>query len=327
MKTDIAIIVPNWNGAEYIADCLHSLETQTAKALVIVVDNGSSDKSVELIQKKFPAIEIVRLEKNHGFAGGVNKGLELAIKRGYKYAALLNNDAVAETTWLQVLVATANQHPKTGVVTGKLLRDDKKHIDSTGELYSIWGMPFPRGRNEVDKGQYDDQTEIFAASGGASLYRVEMLKEIGLFDEDFFAYFEDVDLSFRAQLAGWRVRYEPLAVAYHKIGATSSKYGNLARYHSVKNFMFLYKKNMPGFLFIKYLPLFLAQYLRMFVSSTLRLHLWTFMRATLATVLLDPKIFKQRRKIQSARTVSTKYIDSILHHHRPPHPQKLVSFK
>ncbi len=325
MKTNVVIVVPNWNGADYIVACLRSLEAQTAKAHIVVVDNGSSDGSVKLIQEKFPGVEIIELEKNYGFTGGVNKGIKLAIERGCKYAALFNNDAVAETSWLQKLAATANNHSKTGIVSCKLMRDDKKHIDSTGELYSVWGMPFPRGRNEIDNGQYDDQNEIFAASGGASLYRVSMLEEIGLFDEDFFAYFEDVDISFRAQLAGWKVRYEPSAVAYHQGGATSSKLAGFARYHSVKNFALLYMKNMPWRLYFKYALLVKFWFIRWLFASVLRGHLLTFLKSWLVAIILTPKAFKKRRQIQSSRKVSVKYIDSMLYHHRPPRPPKLES--
>lgn len=323
MRNLVYCVVPNWNGKKLIGPCIDSLLKQTLAPKIVVVDNGSTDGSVDYIKTTYPNVEVVELEKNYGFAGGVNRGIEYAQGKGADFVALINNDATAEPDWLNSLLKTAKENPKAGIVTSKILRADKKHIDSTGDFYTIWGLPFPRGRNEKDHGKYDKQVEVFAASGGASLYRASMLKQIGLFDEDFFAYFEDVDISFRAQLAGWRVRYEPSAVVYHKVNATSSKLGNFARYHSVKNFMLLYAKNMPAGLYFKYLPLFAITWLRWLISSTLRGHLWTFARATAAAFLLHFKTLGKRRQIQGSRKVSVKYIDSVLVHSRPPNPPKL----
>ena len=248
-----AVVIPNWNGADFITDCLKSLEAQSLKTDIVVVDNGSVDKSVDIIQSMFPKVTLLQFGDNAGFAGGVNRGIGHLLEiGGYDYIALFNNDAVADKDWLKNLVSAAQSKPEAGIVTGKLMRIDKKHIDSTGEAYSKFAMPFPRGRNQLDNGQYNKPEYVFAGSGGASLYRVKTLEEIGLFDEDFFAYFEDVDICFRAQLAGWKVWYTPAAVAFHLVGATSSKQGNFARYHSIKNTILLYNKNVPGWLFWRY---------------------------------------------------------------------------
>ncbi len=127
----------------------------------------------------------------------------------FDYIGLFNNDAVADKDWLKNLTQVLDENSDTGIVTCKLVDANNQHLDSTGDIYTVWGLPFPRGRGEPVSTKYDDKTDIFAASGGASLYRTKMLEEIGLFDEDFFAYYEDVDLSFRAQLAGWKVKYAP----------------------------------------------------------------------------------------------------------------------
>lgn len=320
MSDKTAIVIPNWNGQDHIRKCLDSLKN--VKAKIIVVDNGSEDGSVEIIKNNYPEVELIGLAQNRGFSGGVNVGIKKSLD--CEFIALLNNDAVVEPDWLNHLIKKAKDHPKVGIITSKILRSDKKHLDSTGDFYSIWGLPFPRGRNEKDEGQYDNKTEVFGASGGASLYRVKMLKEIGLFDEDFFAYFEDVDLSFRAQLAGWRILYEPKAVVYHHVGGTSEKLGNFSRYHSIKNFILLFNKNMPGKLAFKYGLLFDLQYFRWLLTSALRGHLWTFIKASLVALYLLPKILIKRRKIQKSRKVSVEYIDSILYKHRPPKPAKVV---
>lgn len=316
----VCVVIPNWDGLDFIQPCLDSLTHQTLSSHIIVVDNGSTDGSCELVEKNYPQVELIKLPVNRGFTGGVNAGIEKALSEQADYVLLFNNDAVAEPTWIEKLVAAADAHPKSGIVTGKLMRLDKKHLDSTGDFYSIWGLPFPRGRNEVDSGQYDDQSAVFGASGGATLYRARMLGDIGSFDNDFFAYFEDVDISFRAQLAGWEVTYEPGAIAYHHVSATSSRLGDFARFHSAKNFLLVYAKNMPPKLYYKYLPLFAVQFCRMGLSSLLRGKFMVFLKGSWAAIKLHRGTKSKRQKIQAARKVSNSYIDSVLTHHRPPKP-------
>lgn len=327
MKTNVTIVVPNWDGKDYIGVCLRSLFEQNLEADIIVVDNGSVDGSVDYIKKNFTGANVIELKTNTGFAGGVNRGIEYAIKHGADYVALFNNDAVADKNWLKRLVEAANNHPRAGIVTGKLMRSDKKHIDSTADILSIHGLPFPRGRNEVDHGQYDKPEYVFGASGGASLYRASMLKEIGLFDEDFFAYFEDVDISFRAQLAGWKVYYEPEAIAYHEVGATSSRMGSFSRYHSVKNIILLYNKNMPGHLFWKYKLLLFMQLARMKIGALRDKQFGAYLSGFFKGLSLMPSTFAKRRKIQKSRVVSVKDIDKLLFHGRPPRPPKIGEIK
>lgn len=327
----IAVVVPNWNGREHLSECLHSLRNQESgieNLEIIAVDAGSTDGSLELMQKEFPDIEIVRVGFNKGFAGNVNVGIKKAIEQGAELVALFNNDAVANKNWLKYLLKTATLNGKTGIVTCKFLQaQDRKRFDSTGEQYSVWGLPFPRGRDEIDKGQYDSTEEVFGASGGASLYRVKMLEEIGLFDEDFFAYYEDVDLSFRARLAGWKVVYEPKAVAFHKLGATSSKVPNFARFHTVKNFQYLYLKNMPGRLFWKYLPRFFLAYALIFANCLRRGQLLVFLKADAMASVKLPGTLLKRRRIQRTRKVSSRYIDSLLYKKLPPTQKTLLGLR
>lgn len=317
-KTSIFVIIPNWNGADMIGQCLRSLKHQSLKHQVIVVDNGSSDGSVKIIRREFPEVSLLEFPDNAGFAGGVNRGIKPALDQGAEYIALFNNDAAADKYWLKNLVAGAQAHPEAGIITGKLLRIDKTHIDSTGDFYTIWGLPFPRGRNQKDTGQYDESEEVFGASGGASLYRAELFQEIGLFDEDFFAYYEDVDISFRAQMAGWKVRYTPRAEAYHGVGGTSSKMGDFARYHSAKNFLLLYARNMPTKLYWKYLMPFTLQFGRMALTSIARRKFGVFSKGTWAALKLHGKTRNTRKQNLATQKVPTDYMDSILTHSRPP---------
>ncbi len=312
------VVIPNWNGADMIADSLKSLQAQTIKHRVVVVDNGSVDESISVIESQFPDVALIKLPKNTGFAGGVNTGITYALEQNADAIALFNNDAVADKDWLKELVLTMESKPEAGIVACKLLRTDKKHFDSTGDFYSIWGMPFPRGRNQQDTGQFDSAEEIFGASGGASLYRADVFKSIGLFDEKFFAYLEDVDISFRAQLAGWKILYQPKARVYHHVSATSSKLGSFSRYHYIKNFYMLYAKDMPLRLYFKYLPLFIIQAARLAVTAILKGGGDAYFKGVFVAFWNTPHIIRERRRIQKNRKVSVSYIDSLLYKQRPP---------
>ena len=273
---------------------------------------------MEIIKEKHPTVSVIPLPENTGFAGGVNAGIGIALQQNYDAVALFNNDAVADKDWLKKLVETMESDGNIGIISCKQLRSDKTHIDSTGDQYSIWGMPFPRGRNLADKGQFDKQEEIFSAPAGATLYRAELFRSIGQFDDKFFAYYEDVDISFRARLAGWKICYQPAAIVFHGVSVTSDKLGSFTRYHATKNFFLLYAKNMPGWLYWKYLPLFALQALRLAASSTLRGGLWPYTRGVVKAFVLTPHIIRERRKIQKTRKVPIKEIDNWLYHARPP---------
>lgn len=314
---NIFVVIPNWNGADLLADCLDSLKTQTQEHTVVVVDNGSVDNSIDLIEANYPEVTLLKNPKNLGFAGGVNTGIRYALENKADAVALFNNDAVADKNWLKNLVHAMGE-TNAGIVTCKLMRSDKKYFDSTGDFYSVYGIGFPRGRNQEDSGQYDQAENVFGASGGASLYSAKMLKKIGLFDERFFAYFEDVDISFRAQLAGWKVFYEPSSIAYHHLSATSSKLGNFSRYHSIKNFLIIYVKNMPARLYWKYLPKYVYQFLRTTVRSVINFQLHIWLKALVVFLVYLPSILKDRFLIQRSRQLSAAEVDVLLYKKRPP---------
>jgi GT2 family glycosyltransferase len=316
------IVIPNWNGVDYIEACLKSLLAQSLEAGIIVVDNNSTDGSVELIEEKYSQVILVKNKINQGFAGGVNAGIRYALKLDAKYIALFNNDAVADKKWLENLVAYLDSHPKVGIAASRIVSSGKKDLDSTGELYTTWGLPFPRGRGEPIDSDYKEGL-VFGASGGASLYRSKMLKEVGLFDKDFFAYYEDVDLSFRAQLAGWRVGYTPSAIAHHEIGATSDKIKDFTTYQTMKNLPMLFWKNVPRSLMLPMLPRFKLAYFGIFMSAVRRGQGWPALKGTLHFLLLLPKKLFQRRQIQKNRKVEAEYIESILTYDLPPGAKKL----
>lgn len=324
MKSPVThIVVPNWNGKAELARCLPSLLKQTVPAQVVVVDNGSSDGSSHFIKSKFPEVTLIELSRNHGFTGGVNAGIRHALAEGADYIALFNNDAVAEPDWLKHLLTRIKKDPKIGIVTGKLLKTGGQ-IDSVGEAYSIWGLPFPVGRNQSDSGQFNKARLVTAASGGASLYRAKMLKQIGLFDQEFFAYYEDVDLALRAQSRRWQVWFEPTAIARHRVGGTSRKLPGFAAYHSLKNTYYLYAKNMPAKLYWKYLPRFLISVLLVSWRNLFKGNFKAFFVVPLRLLLSFPYMAYQRLRIQHQRQISAAQFDKLLYRGAPPTSRTLT---
>lgn len=316
------VVVPNWNGGDSLKSCLDSLIAQSLDCHIIVVDNASEDNSVASI-KEYSNIELIQHEVNRGYAGGVNPGFEAAIELGAKYVAPFNNDAVADRDWLKNLVTYLDEHPTVGIAACKLLNSDGTKIDSTGDYYTSWGLPYPRGRGESKIDAYDSELAIFAASGGASLFRVSMLSDIGLFDEDFFAYYEDVDLSFRAQLSGWQVSYVPESVAYHQIGATSGKVRGFTTYQTLKNLPLLLHKNIPKQYYWHVWRRFILADFLFFCRAISRGHLWSALKGAIAGKYLVLNGFGKRRQIQSTKKVSDEYIWSMLVDDLPPNAHSL----
>jgi GT2 family glycosyltransferase len=317
----VAIIVLNWNGIDDTLLCLDSLLLQSYKHFkIVVIDNGSTDNSKTLLnkyQKGHPAtVEVIYSPKNFGFAGGVNIGIEWALNEDYGYVALFNNDAVADIDWLKNLVKSID-HKDIGISTGLLLREDGKTIDTTGDWYSTWGLPFPRNRNDKTAKASTDGL-VFGATGGASLYKTEMVKKIGLFDNDFFAYYEDVDISFRAQLAGWKIFYNSKAIAYHKQGATSNKISGFAIYQTFKNLPLLFIKNVPHELLFSIGIRFYFAYLLMFLNAIFKGNGKYAIKGTWESFKLGFKKLGERQLIQKNKKVSVKYIKSILWNDLPP---------
>jgi GT2 family glycosyltransferase len=317
----VAIIILNWNGVADTLECLASLQNQSHKNFMIVaVDNGSTDNSRQLLDEyknqHSKNTRVIHNPKNFGFAGGVNTGIEFAMNGDFDYIALFNNDAVADKNWLKSLI-NAIKPDSVGISTGLLLLNDGKKIDTTGEQYTTWGLPFPRGRGYTKNKTYQAEM-VFGATGGASLYKTQMLREIGLFDEDFFAYYEDTDVSFRAQLMGWKVAYTPDAVAYHKQGETSKKMPGFAVYQTFKNLPLLFIKNVPRGLLITTGIRFYFAYILMFLNAVKNGSGKQASRGAWKSFILGFKKLGERWQIQKNRQVTTKYIKSMLWKDLPP---------
>jgi len=257
MINDTAIIVLNWNGEDVIHDCLESLRSQTLAAQVIIVDNASIDNSVNIIRENFPEFSLLQLNENTGFAKGNNEGLSLALEKfpNLKYVALLNNDTKAQPDWLEKLVGSLEKNPDCGIAASKLLCWDGESpaevIDSAGDVFFQHGLAGKRGYGEA-KDKYSSYERIFGACAGAALYRVEMINEIGFLDDDFFAYNEDVDLCFRAKLAGWDCIFVPDAVVWHRVSFSTKSFSDRSIYWSKRNSFWVMIKNLPLGLFFRH---------------------------------------------------------------------------
>jgi GT2 family glycosyltransferase len=328
--TSVAIVVLNWNGFRDTEKCIDSLMLQTHKDFsIIIIDNGSIDESLEKLkqlEETHDKVTVIANRTNKGFAGGVNTGIRYALEKDFDSVALFNNDAIADKDWLLNLDKEMGRDGAL-VVTGLLLNMGGEKIDSTSEQYSVWGMPFPRSRG-ISTTHSPASGFVFGATGGASLYKTTLFKEIGLFDESFFAYYEDVDVSFRTQLAGHKVYFTNQAIAYHKQGATSKKIPGFTVYQTFKNIPLLYTKNVPaGLLFPIGIRLVLL-YVLIFGNAIKNGTGIYAVKGWLASIgYFWTSAIWLRGSIQRRRKVPTSYINSIIVHDLPPEQTGLRRFR
>jgi len=235
-----SVIVVNFNGAGTIQRCIESLRSQDVAFERVVVDNGSTDGSLEWLRGQ-PEVRLVEAPGNLGFAGGCNLGMRAA--RG-KHLVLLNNDAFARPGWLKSLIAAADSELAAGAITSKIVYADRPGIiQSVGTLLLGDGSGGDRGSGEVDRGQYARREEVFGFCGAAALLRRDALADAGQFDERFFMYYEDTDLSWRLRLRGWSVVYEPAAVVDHVHAGSAHEWSPLFTFHVDRNRLFMLVKN------------------------------------------------------------------------------------
>lgn len=314
----VAIVILNWNGITDTVECLNSLQKLNYDNFkIIVVDNASTDDSIQVLENRSDIV-LIKNPINKGFAGGVNTGIQYALNQHDEYIALFNNDAVPDPNWLKNLVKAAESHKEAAIVTGLLLSKDGKTIDSTTEQYSIWGMPFPQSRGKIYE-QAPDSGFVFGATGGASLYKSSLFESIGFFDETFFAYYEDVDISFRAQLQGFKVYYANTAIAYHKKGATSAKLPGFTTYQAFKNIPLLFWKNVSLKLLFGVGSRLLLLYTLILGKAIVNGSGWHAIKGLVASIYYfwTSAIWK-RIKIQRNKKVTPNYIWSIMYKDLPP---------
>jgi GT2 family glycosyltransferase len=311
----VSVIIPNWNGAHLLSTCLGSLERQTWRDFeTLVVDNASTDDSVALITRGFPNVRLLALDANRFFAGAVNAGIRAT--QG-EYVVLLNNDTEAEPGWLAGLIHALKSSPHAGMAATKLrLFDQREKLHSAGDFYRLDGVPGNRGVWETDDGQYDDpcaKPTLFGVCGGACAYRRSMLEDIGLLDQDLEFNCEDVDLNWRARLAGYECVFAANAIVYHMLSATGG--GQLASYYVGRNFIAVVAKNYPGGLWRKHWRAILAA---QFTITRDALRAWrgqaarARLRGQIAGIWSLPRYLQKRRSIQALKRVSDDEIEKLL---------------
>ncbi len=258
----VTIIIPNYNGCHFMEPCLASLKKQTYKDYqILVVDNASTDGSVEYVKEHYPEIEVIALKKNYGFSKAVNVGIRRSTT---PYVILLNNDTTTDPYYIEEMVRTIEKSPRIFSVSSKMIQMyHPQLIDSAGDLYTLTGWGVCRGVGRPVS-NYTETDEVFSACAGAAIYRRQVFEKIGLFDEKHFAYLEDIDVGYRARIFGYRNLYCPTALVYHVGSGTSgSKYNSFKVRLSARNNIYLNYKNMPLLqLMVNFLPLFAGYVLK-----------------------------------------------------------------
>ena len=305
-----AVIVVNFNGGDFLDRCLTSLECQTFSGFkTFVLDNASEDGSIDGLEQRFPEIEIIRLERNIGFAAANNRVVRQA--EGYDWVALLNPDAFADPDWLANLHRVAKENPNHSFFGSHMRRHDSSGLlDGTGDVYHVSGLAWRR-----DHGMPEDRIpratgEIFSPCAAAAMYRRDVFLEAGGFDERFFCYFEDIDLAFRLRLLGHRCLHVSDAAVEHIGSATTGRQSDFAVYHGHRNMVWAYAKNMPASMLS--LPQHILANLAALVYFSLRGQAAPIFKAKWDALAGLGTALVQRRKLQKEIKISLPDLKAII---------------
>lgn len=301
----VGLVIVNYNGGELIQHALDCLRRQTRPPQrTIVVDNASTDGSGDVLAERFAEVELVRTGRNLGFAGASNLGVSRA--QDCELVALLNPDAFPEPRWLEQLVAAAGAEPQSTFFTSRLvMADGSGRLDGTGDVLHVSGLAWRRDQGESANGSdaAGPPEEVFGACAAAALYHRSSFLAMGGFDDSYFAYIEDVDLSFRLRLAGHRCLYVPTSVVHHVGSATTGHESDFTVYLSHRNFLWTWLKNMPWPLVALYLPQHLFVSVLRLVWFSARGQRHAILRAQRDALRALPRVLRQRRAIQSSRQI------------------------
>ncbi len=246
----IAVVILNWNGAQLLQQFLPSVVSFSEEAEIYVADNASDDNSVDLVKAQFPTVKIIQNEGNYGFAKGYNVALQQVEE---PYYALVNSDIEVTQNWLSPILSLFENEPNTAIIQPKI-RDYKnkdyfEYAGAAGGYLDKYGYPYCRGRVfnliEKDHGQYNDEKEIFWASGACFFIRKEVFRQLQGFDADFFAHQEEIDLCWRAKNAGHHIKYTPQSTVYHVGGATLESSNPRKTFLNFRNSLLMLLKNLP----------------------------------------------------------------------------------
>jgi GT2 family glycosyltransferase len=313
MPVEISVIIPNWNGRTHLQKCLGSLRNQGFSDFeVVVVDNGSTDGSVEFVHLHFPETRVIAFGENKGFSKAVNEGIRQA--RG-DYVLLLNNDVEADPGLLGHLhQAIAHVRDADFLACRMMDFNQRELIDGAGDGFPKKGKAFRIGHGVKFGPPFDQSRRAFGACAGAGFYKRELFEEVGLFDEDFFAYHEDVDWNFRANLMGYRCFYVPGAVVYHiGSGTTGRLYNELTVFHNARNIIYVIIKDLPTVLLLKYFPWIVWGQVESFVRFCVVQGYWrAYFSGLLSAIRGREMMLKKRKEIQRRRRISILELEQLL---------------
>jgi GT2 family glycosyltransferase len=298
----VSIVIPNWNGRRWLPGCLKALAEQVLPpAEVIVVDNGSTDGSLEYLRSEHPDVRAVELQRNTGFAHAANHGIRAA---SAELVALVNTDVVLAQDWLARVTSALATDPGAAAVACKMLSlEDPAAVYDAGDVLRRDGACEQRGRFHRDDGSWDQSGEVFGACAGAALYRRDVLLALGGFDERYFAYLEDVDLALRIRLSGWRCRYEP-AVALHAGGGSSHQLSGGHPFLVQRNTLVLVAKWFP----LRWLPLVGYRQLAWAWHALRERRLQSHLRASAAAAPLVLGALAERRRLRAATALAVEQV-------------------
>lgn len=301
----VTVSILNFNGRALLEIVLPSIANQDYPDFeAIVVDDCSTDDSVEYVVREWPQISLVTTgSHNVGVAAALNVG---TVAGNGEFVALLNNDIELDRRWLSELVSALDRHPEAASAAGKLLNyRARDRIDAAGDIFTRAGLAWGRGSGQLDRGQYDDEEEIFAPTAGAGLYRRAAFDDVGPFDETFFAYYEDVDWGLRAQLAGYRSRYVPAAIGYH-MGSMTTGGDRSPLYYELqrRNTLAVMVKDLPARFLMRNAPAIVASQLLGFGYSVRARRAGCHIRSFRAAVRAAPHWLRARRQIMRHRRIN-----------------------
>jgi GT2 family glycosyltransferase len=300
----VAVAIVNANSGVHLGRALAALGEQTVPPhRTIVVDNASTDGSVDDLETRFPDVEVLRLDDNVGFAAANNVAARQA--EDCDCLALLNPDAFPEPTWLEELLAAAEARPDYAFFASRIVKDAAETLDSTGDLVHVSGVAWQRDHGEPASVERP-AGEVFSASAAAALYRRDAFMSVGGFDERFFCYYEDTDLALRLRLAGHRCWYVPTAVVRHVGSATAGRESDFMLYHTHRNIVWAYAKNMPSPFVWLYLPEHVLINLLTLGAFALRGRFRVAVRAKVDAVRGLREVLRERETVQSARRTSAR---------------------
>jgi GT2 family glycosyltransferase len=311
-QADVAVVVVNWRSEAHLGRCLTALERQTLPPRrVVLVNNGDPGIAAAIPGLRSTKLTVVETGVNLGFAAGNNRGL--GETEGCAFVALLNPDAFPEPDWLASLLAAAEARGEFSFFASRqLLAHSPDRLDGAGDVYAVTGLAWRRDHERPAAGRHLEPDEVFGPCAAAALYRRAALVEAGGFDESYFCYFEDVDLSFRLRLLGHRCLYVPRAVVHHVGSASSGRRSDFSVYHGHRNLVWTFWKNMPAALLLRHLPghlLLNALSLVLFAWRGQGGALWRAKRDALRGL---PRILRERRRVQAARRIGSRELRSVM---------------